>query len=259
MGRFFSIIFALLLLSGCAEERKSASPGRIGSLCTAASAVMCRLGAPPAAVDQYGAFLVPDDVVIIGKGTAIQVEKVLESGIDTLIVWSYQVPAVEHLKRRGIRLVPVEPVRMKNFPELVETLGILTGKEKESRRLIDVYKKQLSLQSAATSLKRVYLELYTRNRGSGDLSYTGDLLRAAGGKSILEKTSLAGSEHIIRSNPEVIFFVEGFTDAKEIMARPGFAAVEAVKRKAVFSVPRRFLVEGAFPVEAVEYFKKRMD
>ena len=259
MGRFFLLIFILLLLSGCSEDRKSTSPGRIGSLCTAASAVMCRLGTPPAAVDQYSAPLVPDGVAVIGKGSAIQVEKVLESGIDTLIVWSYQVPAVEHLKRRGIRIVSFEVVRMKNFPEMVKKLGILTGKEKESLRLIDAYKEQLSSPRETTSLKRVYLELYTRNRGSGDLSYAGDLLRAAGGKSILEKTSLTGTEHIIRSNPEVIFFVEGFTDAKEIMERPGFAAVEAVKRKAVFSVPRRLLVEGAFPIEAVEYFKKRMN
>ena len=77
-------------------------------------------------------------------------------------------------------------------------------------------------------------------------------------RSFLDKSSLAGSEYIVSQNPEVIFFVEGFGDAQEIMNRSGFSAVEAVKRKAVFSVPRRLLIEGAFTVESVEFLKKRI-
>ena len=260
MGRLFLITGVLLLLTGCSGEKKYSAPKRICSLSTAGSAVLCALGAPPAAVDHYSANVVSGKSVVVGKGTAVSAEKMVELGIDTLVVWSYQVPAVEHLRRHGIRIVPLELVRLKNFPEMIEKLGHLTGKEKEARQLAEKYEKLLLLTtSGVQNPKRVYLELYTRNRGAGAFSYAGDLLLAAGGRSILEKSALTGSEHIIRSNPEVIFFVEGFTTPEEIMKRQGFSGIEAVKRKAVFPVPRHLLVEGAFPAEAVEYFKKRIN
>ena len=260
MGRLFSIIFALLLCAGCSGEKKLSPPKRIASLCTAGSAVLCSLGIPPAAVDHYSVPVVPEGTAVIGKGSAVSAEKIVELGIDTLVVWSYQMPAVEHLERFGIRVIALDPVRLKSFPGMVEKLGRLTGKEGEARQLAEKYEKLLLFpESAPKKPKRVYLELYTSNRGAGELSYAGDLLKAAGGRSILEKSALTGSEHIITKDPEVIFFVEGFTTAEEIMKRQGFSVIEAVKRKAVFPVPRRLLVEGAFPVEAVEYFKKRMN
>ena len=260
MGRLFSIILLLLLGTGCAEEKKPSLPKRICSLSTAGSAVLCSLGTPPAAVDHYSAGVVPEGTAVIGKGTAVSAEKILELEIDTLLVWSYQLPAVEHLKRHGVRVIPLEPVRLKSFPAMVEKLGCLAGKEDKARQLAEKYKRILHLPASAQKVpKRVYLELYTRNRGAGELSYAGDLLKAAGGRSILEKSSLTGSEYIIKSNPEVIFFVEGFSSADEIMKRQGYSTIEAVKRKAVFPVPRHLLVEGAFPLEAVEHFKKRMN
>ena len=253
------MILAALLWSGCsAEKKRSPAAGRICSLSAAASVILCKLGAPPAAVDHYSSPFVPAGVPVIGKGTALQLEKILELQIATLVVWSYQVNAVSHLKRHGIRIIALEPVRMKNYPELVRQLARLAGKEQKGRELVRMYEQKIPLSGAGTLPKRVYLELYSRNRGAGDDSYAGDLLRAAGGQSILKNTSLAGTEHIIGKNPEIIFFAGEPASVSEIMARPGFANVEAVRRKAVFPVPRRLLVEGAFPDEAVAYFKKRI-
>ena len=259
MGRLLLIICTLCLLTGCSGEKKN-SAGRICSLSTAASAVLCKLGVPPAAVDQYSEELVPENVPVIGKGTAVSPEKMVELKIDTLVIWSYQKSAVEHLKRHGIRIVALEPVRKANFAAMVKTLGALTKKEDKALELIEDYQKNFPEPEKKTvNPKRVYFELYTRNRSAGENSYIGELLAAAGGKSILKNTALAGTEHIITMNPEVIFFVEGFTTAEEIASRSGFAALEAVKQKKLFSVPRRLLVEGAFPLEAVAHFKKRMD
>lgn len=259
MGRLFSVICALLLLTGCAEEKKTAAAVRICSLSTAASAVLCKLGAPPAAVDQYSAEVAPG-VPVIGKGTAVSPEKMVELKIDTLVVWSYQQSAVEHFKRHGIRIVSLDPVRKATFPALVKRLGALTKKEEKASQLAELYQKSFPAPGIENqSSKRVYLELYTRNRGVGENSYIGELIAAAGGKSILQRTALAGTEHIISMNPEVIFFVEGFTTAEEIASRSGFAALDAVKKKKLFPVPRRLLIEGAFPLEAVEHFKKRMN
>ena len=261
MGRLISAVIFALFLAGCSGE-KAKTPGerRICSLSTAGSAVLCLLGTPPAAVDCYGTLVVPENTPVAGRGSAISVETLMSLKINTVLLWSYQVPAMEHLKRYGVELFPLEPCRLKDFPEMVLKLGQLVNKEKEAALFARRFKEKLALEAVSGKpLKRVYAELYTRNRGAGDLSYTGDLLRAAGGKSVLEKSALCGTEYLIQKDPEVIFFVEGMTTAEEIMKRNGYSALTAVKRKAVFPVPRRLLIEGAYPLEAIAYFKKRMN
>lgn len=261
MGRLFCAVTIALFLAGCSGEKaKTEQEKRICSLSTAGSAVLVLLGAPPAAVDSYGTLAVPEKTPVAGKGTAISAETLMSLKINTLVLWSYQVPAMEHLKRYGIELYPLEVCRLQDFPETVLKLGKLVKKEKEAAVLAERFKRELASGAVSNKpLKRVYAELYTRNRGAGDLSYTGDLLRAAGGKSILEKSSLCATEHLIQKDPEVIFFVEGMTTAEEIMKRNGYSVLTAVKRKAVFPVPRRLLIEGAYPLEAIAYFKKRMN
>ena len=248
-----------LLFAGCSKGAAAPEERRIASLCTAAVVILNKLGTPPVAVDQYSAVVAPS-IPVIGKGTAISVEKLLELKINTLIVWSYQKNVLAYLTRYGIELIAVDPCRAANFPELIEKLGALAGKRKKCGEIISEYKKSFEgIKSFLGRKKRVYFELYTRNRGAGDESYMGDLLRAAGGKSILKKSALTGTEYIVKQDPEVIFFVENFGSKDEIMNRSGFAAVEAVKRNAVYPVPRELLIEGASLREAVEYLRKRIN
>lgn len=261
MGRLFLTVAAVLLFCGCSGEKiPEIREKRICSLSAAATVILEKLGVPPAAVDQYGSIAASPGIPVIGKGTAISQERLLELKINTLIVWSYQKNALEHLTRYGMKLVVVEPFRNANYSNQVMKIGNLVGRGPAAQKIVAEHQKTMkALQTSAEKKKRVYFELYTRNRGAGDDSGIGDLLRAAGGKSILAKSTLTGTEYIVRQNPEVIFFVEGFGSADEIMNRSGFSAVDAVKRKAVFAVPRRLLIEGAFPAEAVAFFKKRMN
>ena len=259
MGRLFSIITLCLLLAGCSGSRKEEGALRICSLSAAATAVLTRLGTPPHAVDLYGALTAAPSTPVVGKGSAVSLEKLLALKIDTVIAWSYQKNTLEHLERHGIKVVTFDTVRMRNFPQMVRKLGALTGKTQAAEELIKGFSSIApGTPKEGQEVKRVYFELYSRNRGAGDDSYIGDLLRAAGGKSVLKKTSLTGTETLIEKDPQVIFFVEEFGSIQEIMSRSGFAALEAVKHKAVYPVPRRLLVEGAFPAEAVEYLKKAL-
>ena len=211
-------------------------------------------------MDEYCRSVVHAQTPVVGKGTALSAERLLALKIDTLVIWSFQRNALDHLSRYGIDLVEIEPLRAENYPALVEKMEKLTGKSEEAKKIIadheEIFK---NLKTFSGKEKPVYFELYSRNRGAGDESYIGDLLRAAGGKSILKKSALAGSEYIVTQDPQVIFFVEGMGSAEEIMNRNGFSTLDAVKNKAVFPVPRALLVEGASPLEAVEFFRKRMD
>lgn len=261
MGRLFLTGVLILALCGCSKSKTPQKKefSRIAVLSTAAAVVLCKLGAPPAAVDAYTLMAVDPSTPVVGKGTAISPERLLELKIDTLILWGYQRNALEHLSRYGIKLVEVDLLRAENFPELVKKMGKLTGKMGEAEKIIAEHQKIFSaVKQEHKVCKRVYFELYSRNRGAGDQSFIGDLLRAAGGKSIVKKSALTGSEYIVKQNPEVIFYVEGMGSAEEIMNRNGFSTLDAVKRKKIFAVPRKLLVEGAFTLEAVEFFRKRI-
>ena len=261
MGRYFLILLLSLFLWGCSENSvKEKGVRRIGTLSSAAAVVLTRMGMPPAAVDEYCRSVVEARTPVVGKGTALSTERLLALKINTLVVWNYQKNALEHLSRYGIEVVGVEPLRAGNYATLVRDMEKLTGKSEEAKKIIADHEEIFrGLKNFSGKEKRVYFELYSRNRGAGDESYIGDLLRAAGGKSILKKSALAGSEYIVTQNPQVIFFVEGMGSAEEIMNRNGFSTLDAVKNKAVFPVPRALLVEGAFPLEAVTFFRKRMD
>ena len=49
--------------------------------------------------------------------------------------------------------------------------------------------------------------------------------------------------------------MEGFGDAAEIAARPGMAAVPAVKKQRIIPVPRKWVVEGVDPASAIGFLR----
>lgn len=258
MRKYLCLFFLLLSAAGCSGEQKKVDPPRICSLSSAAVCLLGRLAVTPAAVDEYSRPFAPAGTPVVGKGSAVSAERLLELKINTIIVWEYQRAAVGHLRCYGIKTVSVAPLRLATLPEFIRELGDLTGKTREAQQLAAEFSRKLASLSVPALQRRVYLELYSRNRGAGRNSYAGDLIAAAGGKNILESTSLTGTDEIIRQDPEIIFYVEHCGSAEEIMKRPGMSNVSAVKNKKIFPVPRKFLVEGAFPLEAVEYLKKRI-
>lgn len=254
-------VFLLLLLAGCSAEPASGRPERILSLSTAATHILTELGAPPAAIDEYGRIAAGENPPpVIGKGSAVSQEKVAELGIDCAVIWYYQNDAAKRFRESGIRVVSVPPPRLSNCPELILRLGELTGRMEKARELAEVFRRKLARLSDARgdAPRRVYFELYSSGKAAADESYLGDLLRAAGGRSIQRKSGLVSTEYVAEAAPEVIFFVENFGSAEEIAARPGFASTPAVRNGRIYPVPRRLTVEGLAPLEAIAYLNDKM-
>ena len=79
---------------------------------------------------------------------------------------------------------------------MIKRLGALTKKEEKALLLAERYQKIFPEPGpGGPKTKRVYLALYTRNRGVGENSYTGELIAAAGGKSILQRTQWLFTSH----------------------------------------------------------------
>lgn len=254
-------ISLLLWLAGCSPEQSEKRPERILSLSTAATHILTELGAAPVAIDEYGRIAAgTSEPPIIGRGTAISREKIAEFEIDGIIIWSYQAEAAKHFCDDSLHVTSIPAVRLAEYPELILQLSKLTGKTERGQKLADSFRQNLRRVSTEKRVapSRVCFELYSPWKVAGDESYLGDLMRAAGGKSIVKRTGLIGVEHIAESAPEVIFYIEGFGDAKEIIARPGISSSPAARNGRIYPVPRRLTVEGLAPLEAIEYLKQRM-
>ena len=73
-----------------------------------------------------------------------------------------------------------------------------------------------------------------------------------------KKTGLISSEKLLEHQPEIIFYVEGFTSEEEIIKRPGFSGFPAVKNKRIYAVPRLLVTEGLAPLEAIRFFRNHI-
>ncbi len=255
------LFLTLCFLAGCAPERKAETPQRILSLSTAATHLLTELGVPPCAIDEYGRIAVASPPpAVIGKGSVISREKIAELGIDSAVVWYYQEKAAEPFRNAGLPVTVIPALRLAEYPALILRLGEVTGKTERAQELAEAFRRRLEQISvpAEVPARRVCFELYSPGKIAGDASYLGDLVRAAGGKSIVPKTGLISAEAVIEAAPEVIFYIEGFGSGAEIAARNAYSGTPAVRGGRIHAVPRRLTVEGVAPLEAIEFMKQYM-
>lgn len=228
-------------------------PRRVLSLCTSATDTIVRIGAVErlAAIDQYS-LIVPgaEDVVVIGKGSAISREQVIALGIDLAFIWWYQDDAATLLEGLSIPAVRIRSGRMTEVPAMIRLLGECLNRSQIAEALareVAEYVQRAGSRPAA-SRTRVYLELYSPLRTVGGDSYINDLIELAGGRNIavaLPPNVQLSAEHLIEADPDVVLFVEGFATIPLIARRSGMSELTAVQNGHVYPIDRYWLVAGA--------------
>jgi ABC-type Fe3+-hydroxamate transport system substrate-binding protein len=259
----FVYLFIIYLLFTAPQLNAAAkTPRRILSLSAAATHILTQLGHPPVAIDEYGRIAAGGKVPpVIGKGSAVSQEKLVELAINCVVLWYYQDYAAELFCKKGLCVEKVPAIRLDNYPKLIIKLGALVKEPEKAGKLCDVFKKKFENITKKPGDKkpfRVYFELYSRGKCAGDESYAGDLVRAAGGRCINKKTGLLSAETVIEKAPEVILYIKGFSSPKEIASRPGFASTPAVKNGKLYPLERKMVTEGLAPLDAIKYLKSRM-
>ena len=256
------IFFFCLLLCGCRPQGQNLEevPTRIFSTVAVATSILLQCDAPIIAIDEYGRLADPEGrLQVVGRGAAISLEQIMALGIDGAVVWSYQEELAETLRGHGIRVLQISPPRLGDIAEMIQTIGIWSGKEERAEHLAAEFRSSLESIQIEEEYPPVpvYFELYSANKGAGEASYIGDLLSLAGGRSILPETGPTGSEVIVTAMPEVIFYIEEFC-SDNLATRAGIAATPAGRNGRIYPVPRRLVTEGIAPFEAIEYLRKRM-
>ena len=137
----------------------------------------------------------------------------------------------------------------------------MSGKKVEAEKL----NKKISaafapLQAAGSKTKSIYIELYAPWKSPAADGYTGQILKAAGGKLSVaaSRGGTVSPEVVAMAKPELIFFVENSGSAQEISTRAALADTPAVKNKRIYPIPRKLLCEGVAPIELLNFLSDKI-
>ncbi len=196
-----------------------------------------------------------------GPGASLNLEALLEVNPDVLFAHpgtASKLGLEEKLKPVNIPLVEVNVTNLDTLERDIRILGKVLGKEKEAEEYLEFIEKYLKLvEERLSGIKPeekplVYLEFfsdyYTCRKG-----FSGDpVTRRAGGVNIGAdlKVPKVSPEWVVEQNPDVIIKSQlpmivpsglGVTDPsamenlrKELMSRPGWDRIKAVKEERVY-------------------------
>ena len=170
------------------------------------------------------------------------------------------------LEAAGVKVVVSDAQDIEGVYTAIEMIGKLMGKEDNAKAVIEGMKgtfAQLSEQAAGDGTKTVYFEVSPLQYGlwtAGKGTFMNEITEMLGLKNAFDDVdgwASISEEQVLERNPDYIvtitmYFGEGPTPEEEIMARPGWENITAVKNAAILNLannelsrPAPRLAEGA--------------
>jgi iron complex transport system substrate-binding protein len=262
------LVCATAAAGGCspASERSSAPPGPAAAIPSRIVVLSC------GAVDVLTALGELDRVVAVeedcpapgtegkvkirnddhpGQVHIVNVESVLALHPDAVIAKDELRPALEG---RGVRVVwSPDSVNMDNLAGFVADVGALVGAKDRAAALLGTMRaKEDSIRARAAGLPRVrvYFETTGLGRTVGRGHVMDQMIALAGGTNIAGEDPKANvvlnAEAILAADPDVIVLGAFADKPEEVLARPGWSRLAAVRNGRVHQVPleRRYVTLG---------------
>ena len=183
---------------------------------------------------QVGSFVQPD------------LEKIIALEPDLILVTNIHLPTVlPELERRKLTAMVTNPKDIKGVPGSIEMVGRITAKQQEAQTLATSLRSRIdaveSRVKGATPVRTFY-ELSPQLHTAGPGTFVDDMIKLAGGASIAasatEQWPQLNQESLFLADPEVVLLADheaGITP-EQVMGRPGWSTVAAVKANRVFTV-----------------------
>jgi len=268
---YFSLF--LLLLSGCAEksvpvdndETAGINPPAVTRIISAAPSIteiIAGLGLADRiiAVDRYSKdvegiradlaeidFFYPDIEAITGMKADIIISGEINTGASTASPFDF-------FTRFGTRVVVIPTSNSINdIYNDIMTIASELGVEERGQELVRRMREQIEIIAGRTlssdlsivGRQRIYFEIAPAPNivSFGRGTYLNELIELSGAQNIFdteERWFTPSAEAIIRSNPDIIFFMadlgaEAFA-IEEIISRPGFHAISAVQQGRIYPI-----------------------
>jgi iron complex transport system substrate-binding protein len=188
----------------------------------------------------------------VGRHNALDVEAILAMKPDLLIAWKTGTPAapLEQLKRMGLPVFYLEPIRLRDISRSLEKLGRLTGRVESARYQAMEFDRQLQ------KLKKTYrgkqkLNVFYQIWDQPLMSVNGqhlvsDVLDLCGGTNIFGKVKTVSfavnREAVIAANPDVIVISgQGSLGSNWQAGWKKWKSITAVKYENLFQVNPDYL------------------
>lgn len=181
---------------------------------------------------------------------------------------------VETIKKAGITVVSLYPEKFEKFDDYIMNLGKLTGKTKESERLLGEFHNDIKSISEITkdiepkmtvyfeSSENDYKTVTVDSMPAKAIEYAGGINIASDVKPIKEGSSIApyGIERILENAENIDVFISqrGVMNAggnyHSIVIRPGFDTIKAVQDDKVYVINQKIISSPTF-----RYYKGVME
>ncbi len=225
---------------------------------------------PPAALTKQK-FSYHDDIerFLALKPDLILIRPMIDRGYPKLI---------SALEKRGITVISLQPANIDELYQYWQKLGKLTGKQKESEKMIQVFKQAVNktkeLSRSVTKAKSVYFEaIHSKMKTFSPNSMPIFLLECVGGINIasdakpVRQTNIAyyGKERLLAkgANIDVYLAQSGAMNCptiSQIYNEPGFNVIKAVKENKIYIIdemlvsrPTLRLVVGMVQIASLLY------
>lgn len=236
-----------------------AAPRRIVAIFSSNVEMLAAIGAGPEIVAIEAWTRYPPEIVArtgrVGGRLGFSVEAIARMDADLVVMTPARQAAagmVDPLGRIGVPALVLTHRRLDDILGNIRLLGRATGHDADGDAVaaamaarIDHLRRCL----AGRPPVRVYLETGSDDRGAAftlrDDTYTGDILRAAGGVSVFagrDRLGRVSGEAVWQADPDMILVAGTPAQAQALTARPGWGGIGAVARGDVAAVSRALLL-----------------
>ncbi len=281
MRRLFLAAIAASCLSGPADAEPvtvhdafgrtvtlPAPPRRIVTIFASNTEMVAALGLADriVGIEAYTRF--PPEVLgkpLVGGRLGFSVDAVVAERPDLVVVTPARQAAnqlVDPLERLGIPIVVLLHRSIAEVQDNIRLLGRLGGVAERGEELaarlqsrLDRIKQRVAGRAEPSTI------MITGRLGNGLLliarpgTYTGDAIVRAGGRFALDSGAIAqvSPEAILKADPDVLLFAGSDKDLKELIARPGWKDMRAVKDERAHAVVRaELLIPGPRTIDGIE-------
>lgn len=242
-------VYPLTIVDGTGSELVlEKAPERIITLAPSETEIAFAIGAGDfiVGVDDYSDF--PEEAKSKAKigDMNTNVESVIALKPDVVLAHSgLQLEVINKLRELGVKVYADDPKTITAVINKIETVGIILNKQQEAKQVTDGMQADIDLIATALKdapIKKVYLE-FSPGWSVGKGEYLDELVQLAKGINIVGDQVgwfEINAEQVITADPEVVLYgvdaYMGNSIYDEIMKRPGFDGITAVKNKALYPI-----------------------
>lgn len=161
----------------------------------------------------------------VGNITNMNFEKMLEYKPDLVIVNSMMLKNVERIKAMNYNVIVSTASDLKEILDLIEVLGVISGKEDNAKALKESSQKKLnsieSFSKMGKKIKGVVVYSVSPMMAFTESSLPGDVLKHLGVENIAANLTgnrpIVSPEYILKENPDFIAGAMSLDDPKQIL------------------------------------------